>query len=125
MVASLLYIGYSVWVCFRPATAVYNEIVAICIAAFTCAEMIVNIRGVVKERHNHTPLIHAVKMINLASAAVAVVLTQTALLSFSMKGENPMPWANGVIGILMGTAATVIGVIMIVRIRRIEKKETV
>lgn len=122
-IASLLYIAYSVRVCFVPTTAKYHEVAAICIAAFTCAEMIVNIRGVIKERKNHTPLIHAMKMINLASAAVCVVLTQTALLSFALEGENPLPWANGVMGIIMGSAATVLGIIMMVHISRMEKKE--
>lgn len=122
---SALYIAYSVRLLFYPVTAVYHPYVAIGIAAFTFTELTLNIRGVIIERHNHTPLIHAIKMINLASSLICLVLTQTALLSFAdTESAAVHSQANGLIGIIMGSLAVLLGVIMIVRIRQLEKCST-
>lgn len=118
--SSLLYIAYSVRLFFHPATSDYHMYAALAIATFTFAELIINVRGVVVERHNHTPLVHAIKMINLASSLICLVLTQTAILSFADTQVHLHPAANGFIGILMGSCAALLGVTMIVRIRRIQ-----
>ena len=120
VVASLLFIAYSVRLFLRPEISVYDMYTALAIATFTFAELGINIRGVLVERHNHTPLFHAIKMINLASSLICLVLTQTAILSFSDTQTDLHPTANGMIGIVMGIGATVIGIVMIVRIRRIQ-----
>lgn len=118
--SSLIYIAYSVRLFFHPATSVYHMYVALVIAVFTFTEITINIRGVIFERHNHTPLIHAIKMINLASSLICLVLTQTAILSFTDSQVDLHPVANGQIGILMGSCATVLGLSMIVRMRKIQ-----
>ena len=117
--SSLLYIGYSIRLFFYPATSVYHMYAAIAIATFTFAELTINIRGVIIERHNHTLLVHAIKMINLASSLICLVLTQTAILSFADTQVHLHPAANGLIGILMGSCAAMLGIIMIIRIQRI------
>ena len=118
--ASLLFIAYSARLFSHPATSVYSIYSALFIATFAFAELGINIRGVIVERHNHTPLFHAIKMINLASSLICLVLTQTAILSFSDVQTERHPAANGWIGIIMGVAATMIGITMIFRIRRIQ-----
>lgn len=125
IIVSLLYIAYSVRLFFYPATAVYSMNVGLAIAAFTFTELVLNIRGVIIERHNHTPLIHAIKMINLASSLICLVLTQTAILSFAdTKSAEVHSQANGLMGVIMGSAATLLGAAMIIRIKRIQKKES-
>jgi len=120
VVASILFVAYSLRLFLHPATSTYSMYAALCIATFTFAELGINIRGVIVERHNHTPLFHAIKMINLASSLICLVLTQTAILSFSDTQVDLHPAANGLIGVVMGLGATAIGIIMIVRIRRIQ-----
>lgn len=117
---SVLYIAYSVRLFFYPVSSSYHMYIGIGIATFTFTELTLNIRGVIIERHNHTPLIHAVKMINLASSLICLVLTQTALLSFAGTGvvEN-YSHVNGIMGVIMGSLATLLGIIMVVRIGRI------
>lgn len=119
-VSSVLYIAYSIWLFFHPMVGTYHMYVALAIATFTFTELTINIRGVIIERHNHTPLVHAIKMINLASSLICLVLTQTAILSFSDTQIHLHPAANGFIGILMGSCAALLGVVMIVRIRKIQ-----
>lgn len=123
VLASLLFIAYSVRLFLHPATSVYSMYAALTIATFTFAELGINIRGIIVERHNHMPLFHAIKMINLASALICLVLTQTAILSFSDTQITVPPAANGLIGIVMGAAATIIGIAMIVRVKWTETYE--
>lgn len=76
-------------------------------------------------RHNHTLLIHAIKMINLSASIIALVLTQTALLSFTdMETDlQVISRSNGVIGVLMGIVVTAIGVYMVCRARKIRSQK--
>lgn len=118
--SSILYIVYSIRLLSHPATSSYHMYVALAIATFTFTELTINIRGVIIYRHNHTPLVHAIKMINLAASLICLVLTQTAVLSFSTEEVYVHPYVNGFMGILMGGAATLLGLNMIVRISKIQ-----
>lgn len=122
--SSLLYIIYSARLFIRPAAVSYSKYTAIAIAAVTFTELSLNIRGVILERKNHTPLIHAIKMINLASSLICLVLTQTAILSFTSEETEIHPQANGFFGVLMGCAAAILGLAMIIRITRFQKTES-
>lgn len=126
IVSSLLYIIYSIQLFFRPITNSYHMYVAIGIATVTFTEVGLNIRGVAATRHNHTLLIHAIKMINLSASLISLVLTQMALLSFTKKEADflEISKANGVIGLLMGSAATLIGIYMIYRVKKLKKQLT-
>ena len=121
IVASLAFIGYSVRVFFHPVTTVYHMYVALLIASFTFFEITVNIRGVIVERHNHTPLFHALRTTNLASSLICLVLTQAAILSFADTQSEIHPTANGIIGVAMGCLALMLGINMVLRIKRIQK----
>ena len=125
MATSMLYIIYSILLFFIPITSSYNKYVAISIATVTFVEIGLNIRGVIVTRHNHTLLIHAIKMINLSASLITLVLTQTALLSFANTEADivEISKANGFIGILMGTVATLIGAYMIFRVKKLNKQD--
>lgn len=119
---SLIYVGYSVFLMFNPLTATYHMYIAIGIAAFTFTELALNIRGVIVERRSKSPLVHAIKMINLASSLICLVLTQTALLSFA-ESSSPSLYGqvNGIMGVIMGFCAVFIGIIMLFHISRIKR----
>jgi len=123
IVSSILYIVYSIRLLLYPVINSYHLYVALAIATFTFAELTINIRGVIVYRHNSTPLVHAIKMINLSSSLICLVLTQTAILSIASESIETQPYANGFMGILMGSAATILGIVMIGRINRIQKRE--
>ena len=120
--ASLLYICYSVWSFFHPKEVSYHMYVALAIATFTFAEIGVNLYGMIANRKNRTPLLHAIKTINLAAALISLVLTQSALLSFAGDGRHD-PAVNGLMGLLSGTCAVLLGIFMLWRIGRLERKE--
>ena len=125
IVASVLYVIYSTRLLWHPMVSHYDKYIGLGIAAFAFTELGLNIRGVIVERHNHTLLFHAIRMINLASSLICLVLTQTAILSFThdtMPDYDPSV-SNGLMGILMGIAATLIGCVMLWRVQRIKRKQ--
>ncbi|MDL2213964.1 hypothetical protein LJB76_00210 [Clostridia bacterium OttesenSCG-928-O13] len=124
IITSLLYMGYSVRLFFCPATGTYHMFVALAIAAFTFTEIAINIRGVVVERHNRAPLVHALKMLSLASSLICLSLTQAAILSFASSEVDTHPAANGLIGLFTGGLAAGLGVYMVVRAGKIQAGHT-
>lgn len=121
--ASLLYICYSVWSFFHPKEVSYHMYVALAIATFTFAEIGVNLYGMIANRKNRTPLLHAIKTINLAAALISLVLTQSAILSFA-GGEDHDPVVNALMGMFSGTCAALLGVFMLWRIGKLRRRET-
>ncbi len=124
VIASIAYITYSIRLLLHPQAASYNEIVGITIAAVTFFELGLNLHGVLAERNNKSPLFFVLKMINLSSAIICLTLTQTALLSFQQTEANHSVW-NGVMGILMGSFAAMLGLMIIRKIQRMKKEECI
>lgn len=118
--ASLLYMAYSSWACYHPKRVAYHEYVALAIAAVTFTEIGLNIRGVLLNRKNRAPLLHAIKTINLAASLISLVLTQSAILAFT-EGGNHDPAVNALLGLMMGGCAALLGVYMLWRIGRMER----
>ncbi len=125
ILSSLLYIIYSIRLFFSPISSTYHMYIAIGIATVTFTEIGLNIRGVIVTRHNHTLLIHAIKMVNMSASLISLVITQTALLSFTNIDTDPLEIsnANGVIGILMGSVATLVGIYMFCRVKKLKKQD--
>lgn len=121
VIASIAYITYSIRLLLHPQAASYNEIVGITIAAVTFFELGLNLHGVLAERNNKSPLFFVLKMINLSSAIICLTLTQTALLSFQQTEANHSVW-NGVMGILMGSFAAMLGLMIIRKIQRMKRR---
>ena len=121
--ASLLYISYSAWSFFHPKWVSYHMYVALAIATFTFTEIGMNLYGMIANRKNRTPLLHAIKTINLAASLVSLVLTQSAILSFA-GGESHDPSVNALMGLFSGTCAVLLGIYMLWRIGRLERRES-
>ena len=118
--ASALYMLYSARLFWHPVERGFHLYIAIGIAAFTFFELALNIRGVLVERRSRAPLFYTLKTINLASACINLVLTQRALLALEAE-ENYVvvhTHANILIGLLMGGCALLLGVRLILRMKR-------
>lgn len=120
IVASCLYIAYSIRAYFHPTYMAYHPYIAMGIATVTFVEIGLNLRGVLVFRKDRSPLLHALKTINLATSLISLVLTQAAILSFADEIQNPA--SNGILGALMGACAALLGVYMLLRMRRITNK---
>ncbi|MBU5477901.1 hypothetical protein KQI69_01640 [Eubacterium sp. MSJ-13] len=125
IVASVLYAIYSTRLLFKPEVPHYGINVGLAIATFTFTEIGLNIRGVIVERKNKELLYHALKMVSLAASLISLVLTQTALLSFTHEdvADYDPSFSNGIMGLLMGCVSTIIGIFMLLRVRGIQCKK--
>lgn len=112
---SVVFIGCSVpMLVGRTHPVHYDEWVAIVIAAATFAELGIGIWGAVTARRDGEPLVEATKLVNVAAAAVLLVLTQSALLSFAGSTEAAAA-STGASGVFLGGVAAVIGLAMVLR----------
>lgn len=121
VIASLLYVVYSLWTIRHPKTMYYGEIIAITIATITFTEIGINLHGVLKYRKSNLPVLHAVKTINLGTSLISLVLTQAAILAFADSGNNS--FVNGILGSIMGGAAALLGCYLIWRISSMKIQE--
>lgn len=122
--ASLCYALYAFRLLLYPEQPYYSIYMGLPIAAFTFTEIGLNIRGILIERRGGQLMFHAIKMVNLASSLSCLVLTQTALLSFTAAdAEQNFSAANGTMGLLMGSVAALIGIFMFRHVSKLEKQE--
>lgn len=113
LAASTVYTIYCIKMFFGGSGAQYHEYIAITIAAVTFTEVTVSLQGAIAARRNKEPVVEAIKLTNFASSLISLVLTQTAILSFTYKGDAS--FFNGLSGIIFGTLAAFIGLYMILR----------
>lgn len=120
IMAGIAYMLYAIQLLRYPTTSNFDQNTAISIALFTFVELGLNIKGILVERKNAMPLFHALKIVNLASSCICLVLTQTALLAYTST-QSAIPHnmnSNGLIGILMGFISTLLGIYSIHRANR-------
>lgn len=123
ILASVLYAVYSLRLLVQPETPRYHMYVAIGIAAFTFTEIGLNLWGALRER-NKSILRHALRMVSLASSTICLVLTQTAILSFTQQSDgNELSRVNGAMGVFMGSVAALMGLWMLRWIGAKQKQE--
>ncbi|WP_076118206.1 cation transporter [Paenibacillus odorifer] len=91
--SSIVFIIY----CVRFCTAVHGSIVTM--------------------RKGKAPAVSAIKLSNLAASLISLVLTQTAILSFTHQGD--MSYYNGLAGLIFGGLAALIGVGMMLHMHRV------
>lgn len=120
ILASLAYVAYSAWTYFHPKEILVHMYAALAISALTFTEIGLNLYGVLIHRKSKSPLIHAIKTINLAASLISLVLTQAAILSFVQRGQHD-PAVNAILGIITGTCAALLGYYMLRHIRGMEQ----
>lgn len=90
---------------------------AIAIAAVTFTEIGMALYGVILARKGKEPAISAIKLTNLASSLISLVLTQSVLLSFATDGDYSH--YNGLSGLIFGGCALAIGLFMTIHMSRV------
>ena len=94
---------------------------AILIAAIAFTDLIVSSIGLIQAKKNDDIETEMIKFANLSSAFIGIALTQTAILSFTLNID--VSAYNGIVGILFGGLTSVIGIYMIIRGLKMDKKE--
>lgn len=117
ILTSAIYVIYSIRLFIKGSNDVYPQIAAIAIASVAFTEIGTSIYGILVTRAEKEPVINALKLSNLASAMISIVLTQTAILSSKNDRDNSV--VNGIAGMLFGGCAICIGVYMVIHMSRI------
>ncbi|HBU82049.1 hypothetical protein QP794_12920 [Paenibacillus sp. UMB7766-LJ446] len=114
LASSVVYIIYCSKLLFVASSRThYPHYVAFIIAAVTFTEIAVSLGGAIMARRNNEPVIEAIKLTNFSSSLISLSLTQTAIMSFTYKGDPT--FYNGLSGIIFGALAALIGLYMILR----------
>ncbi|MDE5630935.1 MAG: hypothetical protein K2I70_04975, partial [Bacilli bacterium] len=111
IMASLCFIIYSILTIISHKFVNYNLYIGLAIATITFYDIGYSIYGIVKSIKNNNRQNNLLMLINLATALVSLQLTQSALLSFNNVGVDNSLY-NGIIGIIVGIAAAIIGMII-------------
>lgn len=121
VLSSLVYIIYSIYGFLYGMRTNYNLYVSIGIATISFSDITLAIIGVVKTRKSGDIQSKILKLLNLATSFTSMSLTQTALLSVRMKEDNST--ANGLFGMLMGGFAFVVGIYIIMYLKKSKIQE--
>lgn len=109
--ASVFYMLYSLRLFLGQPSPRYHRYVAIAIAIFTLAEIVLNIYGSVTARRRSESLLHALRLTNLAASLICLPLAQAAILSFTHTVD--LSFYNGLSGLIFGAFAAIIGAWML------------
>jgi hypothetical protein len=96
--------------------AAFDMYIAIAIATITFTEIGVTLQGIISTRKENEPVIEAIRSTNLATALIAVVLTQFALMSFAFEGNALFYCA--LTGVVFSCLCACIGLFMLFRVRQ-------
>ena len=126
IIASILFINYSIVVMKLHLNSSYHMYVAILIATVTFTDIAIATIGIIKAKKKNDLETEILKYINLSTALISLSLTQTSILSFTMKNQDMSNW-NGIGGIVMGSLVCSIGIYMAVNgtIKRINENNKV
>lgn len=113
LLASLLYILYTLRLFVTHQRVAYSKHVAIGIATITFFEMGSSIFGIIRASKKKSVMMKAVKLLNLSSSLIGLVLTQTALLSFTTTKD--LAQANVFSGFFFGSITIGIGLWMMIK----------
>lgn len=120
IISSMIFIVYSLRMFIGEKTPKYSKEAAIAIATITFFEIGINIKGAISAKKADKLMLQANKLINLSSSLISIVLTQTAIMSFTYKADSSA--SNGISGIVFGGCAAFIGVYMVLNINKKFKK---
>jgi len=113
--SSVVFIIYCLRLFLYGSSVSYSKNVALAIACMTFVEIVMAVHGsIVMMRKGKAPAVSAIKLSNLAASLISLVLTQTAILSFTHQGD--MSYYNGLAGLIFGGLAALIGVGMMLHI---------
>lgn len=122
LVASLVYSLYMVRLFFLSEGLVYGTIAGITVAAVSFTELFMAVKGLVKSNRLKDMLVSGLKTVNLSGALTAIVLTQTALLSFTSGAEAAYSGATAVFGLCVGLVSSGLAVSMLFKARRVRRE---
>ena len=122
LISALAYMTWMARLFFSPPAFRYGRILGIGIAALSFWDLGAAIWGLVDSGKRKDILLSGLRTVNLSSAMTALVLTQTAILSFTheptVQAMAADARSNAVLGLLVGCVSCILSVWMLFRYRR-------
>lgn len=114
VLASISFTLYSIWTILNNRVVTYDMYTSLLIATVTFFDIGIAIYKIIKERKKQNLQDKVIKLINLSTALISLELTQSAILSFTMKGIDNSLY-NGILGVIVGTSTILIGIFIMRR----------
>ena len=108
---AVTYIFYSCRLFISHEITNYSMFSGIAIATVTFFEIGFAMYGILTNTKEQAPIVNSIKIINLCSSLISLVLTQTALLSFNSAIEASQ--YNGILALIFGSSVIFLGIYMI------------
>ncbi len=118
----VVYFCVSLYMLFRTSRISMHEYMTYLTALIAFWSIGSAIYGIVKYKRDHSPIIKAVKITNLANALTSIVLTQVVLLNTFSGGAENLNIANGLVGMAVSIVIFALGVYMIVGIEKMKSR---
>ncbi len=116
LISSIIYSFYMIRLFYIEVTEFnYGMLVSLGIAVVSFVELGIAIRGLVKSYHLRDSLLTARKTVTLTNAMVALVVTQSAIMTFATNDGSSYQMYSAISGISVGIMAILISSIMLVR----------
>lgn len=115
----IMYFFVSSYMCYNGTNTTMHEYITYLVALIAFYSISVSIYGMVKYKANNDPIIKAIKITNFASALTSIVLTQVVLLDTFANEYNSS--INGYTGMGVSLIIMMLGLYMILGIKKIEK----
>ena len=115
-ISSLCFIIYSIKLMVTGANRTYDTYMSVLMTVAVLLEMAISIYGVISARKKNNIKVETIKLTSLASNVISLSLTQTAVFSFITHIDASK--YNGITGVVFGLIATIIGIYMIIYIRK-------
>ena len=113
----IAYFSVSVYMYYKNPNTNMHEYLTYLVALIAFYSICSAIYGMIKYKRSHNPILTSVKITNFATALVSLVLTQVVLLDTFSSGFD-VRMANGGIGMLVSVVIIILGLWMIVKIRK-------
>ncbi|MFV0394251.1 MAG: hypothetical protein ACK5LC_07635 [Coprobacillaceae bacterium] len=110
-ISAFIYILYSARLFIMKEPVDYSNMTSITIALVSFVEIGLAMYGTLTTSKENEPSINAIKMTNLSSSLISLVLTQTAAISFMHNDD--ISFYHGLIGVIFGVIAMIIGIYMV------------
>ncbi|MEG0366687.1 MAG: hypothetical protein RR585_07615 [Coprobacillus sp.] len=120
IVLGVSYLILCIWMfCFNEKT-VYPEYILYGVAAISFSKIGCAITGLIKSKKNRSPILKAIKIMNMADACVSIVAIQCALLT--QQNSTYASSSSALLGIVVSLMFIVMGIYMNIDNQQIFKK---
>lgn len=120
--SGILYYLYVTSLYASDYNKIYDKIFGITIATISVCEIFFSLRGLIRSKKTDNLLLSGLKFINLSTALSSVVLTELALLSFTLENVKVGIYYTTAFGALIGFVIMTLGIYMLYHANTIEKK---